>query len=212
MRRKQGRIRRGVQFGDHPLVRVCGSRRVCAEGEIEDRRIRRKGRTATHDFRKGQVVGPDESHPIVKSTELILEPLTPEVADGAGADHHEHLPGLRQDLQDVLDDRGEIVEHRDRGLVLVQRRVAQEALIDGREEQRRVGKKLPAIFSREHRRGPGDGHDQVRLGRSANVERMKSTTACSGAPTNPVGPTTTWTKLTGPPVRCSRSTRKLPVK
>ena len=41
---------------------------------------------------------------------------------------------------------------------------------------------------------------------------MKSTTAGSGAPTNPVGPTLTSTTFTGRPACWSRSTRKSPVK
>ena len=42
---------------------------------------------------------------------------------------------------------------------------------------------------------------------------MKSTTACSDAPINPVGPTTTWTTFAGlPAARWSSSTRRSPVK
>ena len=36
--------------------------------------------------------------------------------------------------------------------------------IDGREQERRVGKELLSILAREYRRGAGDRHDQVRLG------------------------------------------------
>ena len=57
-----------------------------------------------------------------------------------------------------------IVDDRDSGLVLAKRRVAEISLIDGREQERRVGKELLSILAREDRRGAGDRHDQVRLG------------------------------------------------
>ena len=57
-----------------------------------------------------------------------------------------------------------IVDDRDGGLVLAKRRVAQKSLIDGREQERRVGKELLSILAREYRRGAGDRHDEVRLG------------------------------------------------
>ena len=60
--------------------------------------------------------------------------------------------------------RGKIVDDRDGGLVLAKRRVAQISLIDGREQERRVGKELLSILAREYRRGAGDSHDEVRLG------------------------------------------------
>ena len=69
-----------------------------------------------------------------------------------------------QHLQDVVDEPGEIVGDRDGGLVLAKRRVLQISLIDGREQQRRVGKELLSIFAREYRRGTGDSHDKVRRG------------------------------------------------
>ena len=46
-----------------------------------------------------------------------------------------------------------IVGDRDGGLVFAKWRVAQIALIDGREQERRVGKELPSILAREHSRG-----------------------------------------------------------
>ena len=69
-----------------------------------------------------------------------------------------------QQLQDVIDQPRKIVGDRDGGLVLAKRRVAQKSLIDGREQERRVGKELLAILAREDRRGAGDRHDEVRLG------------------------------------------------
>ena len=53
--------------------------RVRAEGEIEDRRVLGQGRRASHDLRKGEVVGPDKCQAIVKALELLLELLTPEL-------------------------------------------------------------------------------------------------------------------------------------
>ena len=57
-----------------------------------------------------------------------------------------------------------VVDDRDGGLVLAKRRVAEISLIDGREQERRVGKELLSILAREDRRGAADRHDQVRLG------------------------------------------------
>ena len=56
-----------------------------------------------------------------------------------------------------------IVGGRDGGLVLPKRCVAQVPLIDGREQERRVGKELLSVLAREYRGGAGDRHDEVRL-------------------------------------------------
>ena len=61
-------------------------------------------------------------------------------------------------------DSRKVVDDRDGGLVVPKRRVAEIPLIDGREQERRVGKELLSILAREDRRGAGDRHDQVRLG------------------------------------------------
>ena len=55
---------------------------------------------------------------------------------------------------------------RDRGgdFVLAQRLAAQVSLVDGREEERHVGKQLRPVSACEGRRGARDRHDQVRLG------------------------------------------------
>ena len=52
VRREQGRIRRGVKLGHDSLVRVRRSRRVGAEGDIEDRGVVREARNATQELRK----------------------------------------------------------------------------------------------------------------------------------------------------------------
>ena len=52
VRRKQGRIRRGVKVGEHSLVRIRRHPRVRAEGEIEDRRVAWQARTAAQDLRR----------------------------------------------------------------------------------------------------------------------------------------------------------------
>ena len=56
-----------------------------------------------------------------------------------------------------------IVGDCDGGLVLGQWGVAQKKLIDSREQERRIGKKLLPILARKYCRGAGDSHDQVRL-------------------------------------------------
>ena len=120
--------------------------------------------TAAQGFLNGQIVEPDKCQPVVKSPELVLELATPELADWSGPHHHEHLPGLGQQLQDVLDDARIVVDDRDSGLVVPERGVIEIPLIDGREQDRRVGKELLSILAREDRGGAGDRDNQVRLG------------------------------------------------
>ena len=163
MRRKQGGIRRGAKIGEHSLVRIRPALRVRAERDIEDRRVVWQAGTAAQDLRKGQLVGPDECQAIVKSRELLLELSTPELAERSGPHHHEHLPGLGQHLEDVIDESRKIVGDRDGGLVFPKRCVAQVSLVDGREQERCVGKELLSILARECRGGAGDRHDEVRL-------------------------------------------------
>ncbi len=161
---KQGRIRRRVKLGEHSLVRIRPALRVGAEGQIEDRRIAWKARTAAQDLRQGQFLGPDERQPVLKSLELFIELSTPESAEQSGPHHHEDLPGLRQQLQDFIDQPGIIVDDRDGGFVLAQWRVSQKSLIDSRKQERRVGKELLSIPAREYGRRAADRHDEVRLG------------------------------------------------
>ena len=162
MRRKQRSIRRGVKIGKHSLVRVCRSGGVRAEREIQNRRVCWKARATELEFLEGQIVGPDKGQAIVKSAQRLVELLTPESADLSGTHHHEHLLRLRQQLQDVVNEPGKIVDDRDGGLVLAKGRVPQISLIDGREQERRVGKELPSILAREYRGRPRNGHDKVR--------------------------------------------------
>ena len=163
-RSKQRSIRRGAKGGQHSLVRVRPTLRVCAEGEIKDGRVAWKGRAATQDFRKGQLVGPDKRQPFVKALELVLELSTPELSQLSGPHHHEHLLGLGKQLQDVIDEPGKIVVDCDGGLVLAKRRVAQISLIDRCEQERCVGKEFLSILAREDRRRAADSHDELRLG------------------------------------------------
>ena len=99
----------------------------------------------------------------MKSPELLLELSAPELADLSGPHHHEDLPGLGQQLQDDIDESRKIVGGRNGGLVLPKRCVAQVSLVDGREQERRVGKELLPVLAREDRGGAGDRHDEVRL-------------------------------------------------
>ena len=100
----------------------------------------------------------------MKIPEPFLELLTPEFADRSGAHHHEYLPGLGQHLQDVVNELGEVVDDRDGGLFLTERRILQKLLIDGCEQEGRVGEELLSIFPCEYGRGSSDSHDEVRLG------------------------------------------------
>ena len=81
----------------------------------------------------------------------------------SGPRDDEDLPGLRQHLKDVIDESRKIVDDRDGGLVLPKRCVAQISLVDGREQERRVGKELLSVLAREDRGGAADRHDEVRL-------------------------------------------------
>ena len=82
--------------------------------------------------------------------ERFVELSTPESAEQSRARHDEHLPGLGQQLQDLIDQPRRVVDDRDGGLVLAKWRVAQKSLIDGREQERRVGKELLSVLAREH--------------------------------------------------------------
>ena len=133
---------------EHPIVGIRGARGVRAEREIEDGRVRRQARSAAQNLGKGQIVGPDECHSIAKPLELSLEYSTPGLAELSRPHDHEYLPGLGPQLQDVVDEAREILPDRDRGLI-VRKRIAQKTLIDGREQQLRVGKQLLPILARE---------------------------------------------------------------
>ncbi len=164
LRGKQRCIGRGVKLAEQPLVRERHARRVRPKNDIQDGRVVRQARTAPQGFRHGQVVEPGKCQSVVKSLELVLELATPELADRSGPHHHEHLPGLGQQLQDVLDHERIVVDDRDSGLVVPKRGVTEILLIDGRQQRRRVGKELLSILAREDRGGAGDRDNQVRLG------------------------------------------------
>ncbi len=163
-RAEQRGIRGGVKVGEHPLVRIRPTLRIHAEGQIEDRRVGRKARTATQDLGKGQVVGPDERQPFVKALELVFELPTPESSNGSGPRHHEHLLRPGKHLQDVVDRLRKVVGDGDGGFILPKGRVAQDTAFDGREHERCVGKELLSILAREDRRGSSDRHDELWLG------------------------------------------------
>ena len=57
-----------------------------------------------------------------------------------------------------------VVDDCDSGLVVPKRGVAEILLIDGREQERCVGKELLSILARECRGEAGDRYNQVRLG------------------------------------------------
>ena len=115
----------------------------------------------------------------------------PELADLSGPHHHEHLPGLGQHLEDVIDESRKIVGGRDGGLVVPKRCLAQISVVDGREQERCVGKDSFRFLRANTVAGPATATMRSGLGPSANVDTMKSTTACSDAPTDPAGPTMT---------------------
>ena len=102
----RGALAAGVKVGEHSLVRIRCPRRIRAERDIEDRRVCPAGSQQRRRISgKGQIVGPDKCQPIVKSLELALELAMPELAELSGPHHHEHLPGLGPQLQDVVDGR-----------------------------------------------------------------------------------------------------------
>ena len=116
--RKQGSVRGCVQVGEHAVVGIRPTLRVGDQGHVKDRRTAWQGGTAPHDLLNGQIVGPDERQPAVKSRELVFELSTPERAQRSRAHHHEDLPGLGKQLQNVIDQLREIVDDRDGRLVV----------------------------------------------------------------------------------------------
>ena len=99
----------------------------------------------------------------MKSTELALELTTPEPAEWARPHHHEYLRGLGPQLEDGLEGARKLVVDRDCGLLVSKRSVSEKPPIDGREQDRRVGKELLSISAREGRGRAGDRDDQIRL-------------------------------------------------
>ena len=63
-----------------------------------------------------------------------------------------------------LDDARKVIDDRDSGFVVPERCVTEILLIDGREQDRRLGKELLPILAREDRGGAGDRDNQVRFG------------------------------------------------
>ena len=90
----------------------------------------REVRNATQELRKDSSSGQTKVRRSSKSPERVLELLAPESTDRSGAHHHEHLTGLGQQLQDLVDELGKIVGNRNRGVVLAERRVPQIPLVD----------------------------------------------------------------------------------
>ena len=81
-----------------------------------------------------------------------------------------------------------VVGDRDSGLVVSKRRVREISLIDGREQERRVGEELLSILAREYRAGPATVTIRSGLGRFGESGLGCSRrAACSDAPTDPVG-------------------------
>ena len=158
---KQGSIRGRVQVGEHSLVRIRPTLRVSHQVQVYDRRTAWQVRTAPQDLLEGQVVGPEERQPVLKTRELVLELSTPEAAQRSRPDHREHLSGLGKQLQNVIDQFRKVVDGRDSGFVVPQGRVAQESLIDRRQQERRLGKDLRSMLARKRRRRTSHRHDEV---------------------------------------------------
>ena len=162
-----------MKLGEHSFVCKRNPRAVRRENDIHDRRVLWQACTAAEGFLNGQLVEPDKCQLVVKAPELVLELATPELADWSGPHHHENLPGLGQQLQDVLDDARKVIDDSDSGFVVPERCVTEILLIDGREQDRRLGKELLPILAREDRGGPGDRDNQIRFGtideRGSNV-------------------------------------------
>ena len=150
-----------MKLGEDSLVGERRPGRVGAKGQINDRGVTWKISTAAQDFRERQITGPDERHAILKAPEFILELGAPEFVEHSGTQDHEHVPGLRQHLQDVIDEPGVVVVDRNGRFVLAQRRAQQKSFIHRREQERRVGKELRPILAREYRRGAGDGDHEI---------------------------------------------------
>ena len=164
MRAEHGRIGSGVEVGDHPLVRIRGSRCVRAEDDIEDRRVRRQacssgagspGRERSSDQTN---VRRSRNRPNCSSSWRRQNlPMRPDPSTMNTC----RVWGSTCRMSSTT--RGKSLRTATRGFILAKRRAAQIALVDGREQERRVGEELLPILSGEDRGGAGDRHDEVRL-------------------------------------------------
>ena len=143
---------------------------------------------------KDRSTGPDERHAILKAPEIVLELGAPEFVE------HSENPGPRTLAGSPAAPAG--CHRRARGNCCRPERplsfsprgaLNRNLFIHRREQERGVGEGFPQdTCARMPLRGPAmEIHEIEGGGRPAYVDRMKSTTACSDAPTNPVGPTTT---------------------
>ncbi len=153
-----------MKVGEHALIGIRPALRVRAEGDIDDYGVAWKTRTVTQDLGERQIVRPDERQPFVKALELLLQLSMPELSHLPGPQHHEDLPGLGKQPQGVIDESGKIVDDRNGSLVLAERCIAKKSLIDGRQQERDVGKKLLSMPAREDRRRAGDSDNEIWFG------------------------------------------------
>jgi hypothetical protein len=112
---------------------------------------------------------------IVKSRELLLE-VPRQNCRAVRTPHHEHLPGLGQQLQISSTTRGKSLIDRDGGLVLPSG--GSRRYRCRRPRKRAACRERAALgtCARIPTRGR-DRHDEVRFGPSAKMDRMKSTIA-----------------------------------
>ena len=163
---KQRSIRRGVKVGEHSLVRIRAALRVGAEGEIEDRRVARQARSSGAGS-PARDRSSDQTN--VSRSRNRLNSLSsctmPELAELSGPHHHEHLPGLGQQLQDVVD-QSEDNRCRPRRRSRC-RRAARRAEIARSTAANRSGVSGNSCWRclrAKTARRAGERHDQVRLG------------------------------------------------
>ena len=85
----------------------------------------------------------------------------PELFNGRSADHHCHMFGVRQYLQDILD-RSQIVDSdRDNGVIGGEIGILNATLVHCREHHWGGGKELLPVPLNKAGRGRADAHDQV---------------------------------------------------
>ena len=91
------------------LVLVVGhSARVPHEQGQQDERARGQGGHPAEHLFEGQVVEPREGHAIGEPRELPLHGLGPELLERRRPDHHHDVGRVRLELQDVLDEAGQV--------------------------------------------------------------------------------------------------------
>jgi hypothetical protein len=107
-----------------------------------------------------------------KSLELVLEHTMPELAKWSGPQHHKHLPGLGQHLQDLVHESRVIVVNRDGSLVLANDASRRNRSSTAASRSGVSGKSCCRYLRANTAAGPPTVTMRSGFGRSAKVDSM----------------------------------------